>query len=135
MSLESNCTPNELLTWLLRNTSPVSARWLHRTLEIRQPYGLWLARRVTQSHVYRQPDDFCFVQRDGKRDCDLSPTLAIDAAAGGGSKFAAKLQVAYCRLLADHVFKGQDVLEVFDTGVKCYQAEQLLARSFDPEAA
>lgn len=126
-------TPAILLEYLVANNLPVSARSLHKMLEIRQPYALWLHLRVTGISIYRQPDDYCFVQRGGERDCDLSPTTALTAAAGGGSRFAAKLQAIYCRFLSEAVFKGRNVLEVFDTGLKCAAAEELLTRSFDPE--
>lgn len=125
--------PEHLIGWLLRNQERVSARRLHRLLEIRQPYGLWLHRHVTGVSIHRAPDDFLFAQEDGVRDCWLSPVMAIIAATGGGSKLAAKVQVAYCRLLAGTVFKGRNPIEVIDTGIKCFEAERLLERSFEPE--
>lgn len=126
-------TPEVLLEFLARNQEPISARGLHEILGIRQPYGLWLYGKVLCVPIYLQPDDYCFVQRDGRRDCDLSPTVALIAATGGGSPFAAKVQVAFCRWLSEHVFKGRSPIEVIETGIKCVEAERLLERSFDPE--
>lgn len=122
-----------VLTCLMQNTRPISARWLYNVLGIRQPYPLWLHRRVVGVSIYRQPDDYHFVQLDSGKDCSLSPTVALIAATSGGSDLAATIQVAYCHLLADHIFKGRSPIEVIETGIKIVEAEELLTRSFDPE--
>lgn len=125
-------TAEALLQWLLANHDAVSARWIHGELEIRQPYQLWISRRIIKNACYRAPDDYLFVaMHDGRKDCILSPVCAIDVAAGGGSQKAARLQVRYCRLLADTVFVGRDVIEVLDTARKCHEADRLIERSFD----
>lgn len=126
-------TPQSFLDYMTLNQLPVSARGLHSLMGIRMPYSLWLYLRVTSIESFRQPEDYCFVQKEDGRDCELSPVTALIVACQGGSPFAAKVQVLYCRYLSEVVFKGRNPIEVIDTGIKVAQAEELLARSFDPE--
>ncbi len=119
-------TPQEILDYYLLNTVFASSRDIHRVLGIRQPWCLWIARHIQ----YAEPLNDYLRQRG---DIYLSPTYALNVAAGGGSPMAAKVQSLYCNLLSEIVFKDRCPIEVMDTAMKVTQAEKFLARELDPE--
>lgn len=121
-----------LLNILMTSVSPCPASWIHRELNIRQPYPLWLTNRVLHIHGMKQPDDYCFVIEHERKECYLSPTLAILAATAGGGGFATKVQVAYCQMLSE-MFKHRDPIEMIDTAIKTESAREFFEREMDPE--
>ena len=80
----------------------------------------------------RQPDDYYFVIKNGKRECYLSPILALLAATAGGGGFAVKVQVVYCEMLSE-MFKHRNPIEMIETAIKTESAREFLQKEMDPE--
>lgn len=118
-------TPQDILDHFLRNQEFTSARFIHKLLGIRQPYGLWLSRHLTHLEVLT---DYLRVGND----TFLSPTLATVIATSGGSELGAKVQVLFIKNLTRAV-GNRCPIEMMDTAIKVGQANRFLARELDPE--
>lgn len=71
---------------------PVSARWLHRTLECRQPFGLWAHHYIKSRYGSVEGQDYTRDESDWR----LTNESAMLAASSSPTTISAFMQVRIC---------------------------------------
>lgn len=128
MTNQEKAIHENLMRDICRCSNPYKARFIHSTLNVKQPYGLWLHHRVLSVWGKQQPDDYYFAMYGHRRECILSNEFALEVAISSSPW----LQVEAARMMSER-FAGQNPIDVINHGIAVIEGERILKRELDPE--